>query len=334
MALFKLLATLGLDDTQFQAGLKRAESGLSSLTRNLAASFSVGAIAVFTKQLVDMSDTVGDLADQLGLATDEVQALQRLASHSGVDINKYAEALVKLKRAKAEALSGNTTVQGQFSALGLSPTQSDFELLRGLGGAKTPQELAAAYDLIGTKAGKILNSLKDIHQLGPLELITPTTVALLSTAKDDLGDIYTTLKSIGANVLGNALLQIRVGLKLASRVAFGDMSPLSKYSPESDNNPDFTQSGYNAEIETMELRSAHMRDIAKKKSSKSVSVLSNMQSFSALPTDDLARIGGSFGSGSNIGAIEREQLQVARRMDARLSVIESKIVSVPTEGFE
>lgn len=331
MALFRLIATLGLDDTQFQAGLKRAESGLSALTKNLAAGFSIGAVAVFTKQLADMADTVGDLSDQLGITTDEVQALQRVASHSGVDINKYAEALVKLKRARAEALSGNTRVQGQFSALGLNPSQSDFELLRGIGGAKTPQEIAAAYDLIGTKAGKILNSLKDIQQLGPMELIAPHTVELLSTAKDDLGDIFTTLKSIGANVLGDALLQLRVTLKLASRVLFGDRSTNVSPDQENDVNQDYAPSGYNAEIESMELRSAHNRDIAKK---KSASAIATRQSFPALPTDDLARIGGSFGPGSGLGSIEREQLEVARRMDRRLGVIESKIVSVPTEGAE
>ena len=58
------------------------------------------------------------------------------------------------------------------------------------------------------------------------------------------------------------------------------------------------------------------------------------QAFAALPTEELARIGGSFGPGTDAQSLEREQLTVQRKMEQRLGVIEDKITSVPTGGVE
>lgn len=319
MALFKLMASIGLDDSSFQAGLKRAESALSKLGSQLVASFSVGAVAAFTQQLVNAAEAVADLSEQLGITTDEAQALQRAAARSGIEVNQYASALIKLKQARNEALSGNQAKTSQFRTLGLDPSQGEFELLRGIGKAQSPEEISAAFDLIGTKAGKALSSLKEIRGLGELELISESNVKALSSAKDDLGEIYTTIKAIAANTLGDRLRELTLGSVFALRAAFGFFDSRDRPRPRNLPEPEEPtgESEYTRAVQSIELTRVTRQPAAARREAMRLMA----QSFSSLPSDELSRIGGGFGSNSGLGSIEREMLRFTKAMAEDLNSI-------------
>lgn len=335
MPIFRLMASIGLDDSGFQAGLKRVESGAAGIATKLAGAFASGAaiaaVASWTTQIANAAEAVQDLSEQLGISTNEAQSLQRASARSGIEVGKYADMLIKLKKARAEALSGNTTVQGQFRTLGLNPSQSEFDLLRGMGGASSPEQLVAVFDLVGAKAGKALNSLKEIRELSPIEMISSENAKLISGVKDDLGDIVTTLMAIGGNVLGDRLREVMVMAGFLERVAFGQHGPRNKSSSFQP-----TMAGENQTEEEGMLAMNRMNALGA--NPEAVKTRNQMrfsrQAFAALPTEELARIGGSFGPGTDAQSLEREQLTVQRKMEQRLGVIEDKITSVPTGGVE
>lgn len=330
MALWRAVMKIGVDSSELEAGLKKVDSSFASLGKSLAGYFSIGAVAAFTQSLVNAAEAVQDLSEQLGISTDEVQALQRAAARSGVELNKYVEILVKIKRAKADALSGDATAQGRFKALGVNANQSEFEIMRGIGNAQTPEQMAAAFDLIGTKAGKALNSLKEIRELGPLELITPENAAILSKAKDDIGDLWTTVKAIITNPIGDRLREISILTSPFINQMFGRRTPYKKNFTPLDQESEPGMSEYDKAIQSQELNSAHMRDIAK--SPKAIAAKIIAQAFSPIPSDSLARIGGGYGSGIDAGSREREMLMFTRKISEDIREIKGKIESVPTEA--
>lgn len=324
MSLWRMVASLTLDDTDFRAGLKRAESGIAGLASKLAAGFSVTALAVFTKQLVDMADTVGDLAEQIGITTDEVQALQRVASHSGVGIEAYASALIKLKKARADALSGDATARKNFAAFGLDASQDPFALLRAIADPQNSAQIAAQFDLIGMKVGKISGSLKDLRTLTVNELISKEAIQGLSKANDTTVDLWNNLKKFASNTLGTVVWGFTKDDDL-----WDDDNKRERASGTRVFQPGQRASKGSEDVESWMDKLGQDWIMSHPKVTQVT-----RQTFKPIQTDDLARIGGSFGPGSGLGSIEREQLEVARRMDRRLGVIESKVVSVPTEGAE
>jgi len=83
MAIFSLIAKLGLDGSAYESGLKRASSVTdkfrSSVGMQLGAALSVAAIGSFVSKVVETVDAIGDLSEQLNISTDDVQRLQVLA---------------------------------------------------------------------------------------------------------------------------------------------------------------------------------------------------------------------------------------------------------------
>jgi hypothetical protein len=107
------MVRLGLDASQFQSGLKRAESVSakfgSSLTGQmkgqLAALFGVGAIAAATKSVIDYAGSINDLAARLKVSTDTLQEWDYAAKMSGSSLETFVAAFQYL----AKQMPGETT---------------------------------------------------------------------------------------------------------------------------------------------------------------------------------------------------------------------------------
>lgn len=202
MSLFRLVAKIGIDASEFNAGLKKAESGVSAsmatIGARVASAFSVAAIGAFIAKVANAAGEVGDLADQLGITTQEVQALQRAADHSGISFDKYAAALGKIRKLKADFANGDTGAAKTFASTGLNPNDSELSILQQIGGLSD----AKAFEILDAKSAKLKNSLKDLSSIPPIQIISPENVDALDRAGDALGDIWRTLKAIGSVPIG------------------------------------------------------------------------------------------------------------------------------------
>lgn len=328
MGIFNIFARMTLDTAQFDAGAKRVESSAAALAKRIGGYFSAGAIGYgllsFGRAAAQAAGDISDLSEQLGITIEEVQQLQRVARHSGIDLNKYAEALTRIKKARADALSGNQRAGETFSALGVSPESDPLTILRAIGNASTPTELSAAFDLIGTKTGKIKESLKDIQKLGRLEIITDENAKTLDEAADSIADIGAGLKAIAANAIGGLVRwwnapgmsnpQRSAPLPLPSRFQVGEDADIEK-----------NMSALGADFAARQKRIREARE--------GYNEPLNFGSFRSSTANQRASIGGFFLGADQTARmdIERQQLQAQKLTADRIERIEKQIAKI-TEG--
>ncbi len=106
MALFRLIASLGLNTSQYEAGLKRAQSLSVRWGANiayaakgwLAAAFGTAAITAATRKAVDYASKIQDVSDTLGVSTTRVQQWAYAAAQTGASLDDFTKAFNKLQR--------------------------------------------------------------------------------------------------------------------------------------------------------------------------------------------------------------------------------------------
>ncbi|WP_439580528.1 phage tail tape measure protein, partial [Elioraea sp.] len=104
-------------------GAQRASSALNLLGIGLGA-LSVGALATFARRAVDAVDGLGELADQLGVWTDALQAFRFAAIETGVRNEELERGLATLTRRIAEAATGERAAEEAFRRLGVAFTDA------------------------------------------------------------------------------------------------------------------------------------------------------------------------------------------------------------------
>lgn len=145
MALFSLIAKLGLDKSGFDAGLKQAGASAnqfgSTLSNKLASAFSISALAVYTRHLVEYASKVKDASLQTGASTDAIETLGHAAKLTGADFDRVTHALGELSKHRQEALDdpGHRSAE-VFRALGI-----DAQKLRDLKLEDLFREIARAF---------------------------------------------------------------------------------------------------------------------------------------------------------------------------------------------
>jgi hypothetical protein len=124
----KVTGILALDGKQWEAGLRKAETGAgrlasslnSSIKSRLAAAFSVGVIAKLSKDTVDYAGRVNDLSQRLGVSTETLQEFDFAAKQSGTSLEKFTEFMERVGSEREKALSGNEEVIESFARLGVT----------------------------------------------------------------------------------------------------------------------------------------------------------------------------------------------------------------------
>lgn len=103
-----------------QDNVGKLKGALSGVGGQLAAAFSVAAIAAFTKSLVDAANELQDVADRTGVAAVELSRLGVAAKLNASSQEEVNDAVQKLSKSIAEASTGAGAQADAFAALGIS----------------------------------------------------------------------------------------------------------------------------------------------------------------------------------------------------------------------
>ena len=204
MAIFSLIAKLGLDGAAYETGLKKASSLTdkfrNSISGQLGAALSVAAVGAFASKVVQTADAIGDLSEQLNISTDDVQRLQILANQTGVSFEAMAKSITAVSQERLKAVEEGGKARDYFKALGISVAElndksiSNIDLITRMGKAhqnsgNSAQTQAAMIEILGVKAFKAAGALTKINDLGPIDLISKEQIDALGKLADRLDEI-------------------------------------------------------------------------------------------------------------------------------------------------
>lgn len=218
MALFSLMAKLGLDIADFQSGIKRSQSLASGLAKDassaaagmakgwLAAAFGAGAIAANLKNAADRAGELADASARLGILPKTLQEFNAAALLAGANLEAVTAFFEKLAVAREEALSGSQqggNLKDAFAIFGVDTTMLQSAKLDDIA-----KKIARAFESGNQQA--LIGSLKELGGKGAGALVPSFTDGIDEAAEsakklglileddvianlDDFGDRLTTL---------------------------------------------------------------------------------------------------------------------------------------------
>lgn len=204
MAIFSLIAKLGLDGSAYESGLKKASSTTDkfrqSVGSQLGAALSVAAIGAFTKKVIDTVDAIGDLSEQLNISTDDVQRLQVLANQTGVSFEAMAKSITAVSQERLKAIEEGGKAREYFRTLGFSVAElndkslSNIDLISRMGQAhkdagSSAQTQAAMIAILGEKAFKAAGAISKIKEMGPIDLVSQEQIDQVGKLADRMDEI-------------------------------------------------------------------------------------------------------------------------------------------------
>jgi len=204
MAIFSLIAKLGLDGSTFETGLKRATSLTdkfrSSVGAQLGAAMSVAAVTAFASKVVQAADAIGDLSEQLNISTDDVQRLQVLAGQTGVSFESMGKAITKVAEERLKAIEEGGKARDYFKALGFDVAElnrnslSNIEILTRMGEAhlesgRSAQTQSALIAILGEKAFKAAVAMTQLRDQGEIKLIKKEDIDAIGRLADRIDQI-------------------------------------------------------------------------------------------------------------------------------------------------
>jgi len=183
-AIAQLKAVLGLDSKAYKAGVRESVSAtqsfqktLAGLGRLMAGAFSVAAVISVTKKLVSFASEIQHTADNLGVTTDELQALNAIALKSGVSVEQVGKSLQKVKDAQGNLAAGGEDAKRFADSLNVLKINSNAfvsaspaEALTMIGKAMLEanngaMEFSAMADILGDRTGpKLIAMLNELGQ--------------------------------------------------------------------------------------------------------------------------------------------------------------------------
>lgn len=219
MAIFTFLAKLGLDTTDFQTGIKRAQSSASGLGKGiseslkrendsikgaLAGMFTVSAAKSYFGDLKNIVDEIKDMSELLGVSTDEVQRLQKASAEAGQNFGSVVTAFQRIEQMRAQAMTGDKRAVGIFALLGIDPSKgSGIEILKAAidASSRGAQENAAAFELVGKKVTGLKLTMEELQRLGPIKLIDQEQLDAIDSAIKKQEEAIRQMKIAGAPLM-------------------------------------------------------------------------------------------------------------------------------------
>jgi hypothetical protein len=228
MAIFTFLAKLGLDTTDFQAGVKRAQSSATGLGKGiadglkrendsikgaLAGMFTVSAAKSYFGELKNIVGEIKDMSELLEISTDEVQRLQKAAETSGQSFKVVVSAFQRIEQMKAQALTGDERANRIFGMLGINPETSSMDIMqkavKSSGGSA--KESAAAFELLGRKVGNLRLVVDELNQMSDVKIINEGDIQMIDDNVKKFEAAFREFMIAGAPI-ATALIQGLTGL--------------------------------------------------------------------------------------------------------------------------
>jgi len=181
-----LLVRLGLDSAQFETGIKRSRSSLYSLSQSVESSrrFMVGlakaavvaggayGITRLVKSSIDGVAQIGHLSTRLGIATDDLMALEYAAARSDVEFGTLTASIGRLMKNLQELRKTKAGIEmGKLLGLDISklayqnPARMFEDVVTAINKLPSASQRAyAAFKLFG-RGGVTLLQLRDMKEL-------------------------------------------------------------------------------------------------------------------------------------------------------------------------
>ena len=249
MGILSMLVKLGIDSTQFEMGIKRAQglgekfgtSFKGAVASKLGAALSVAAIAAFTKNVIESADKIKDLSEQLNLTTDEIQRLEILAGETGVTFDKFGSVLAKFEQIRLKATSGDQDALKTLQALGFTTEQLYDIQLTTIDGAvkaaeahvksgKSAETTAAMIEIYGLKLKTAASALADYNTTSKRTLISSSDIDVLAKANTLLDEQLRIVKALAAPAIAAGINAIAAGIKATSSAVGSASKPIESFS--------------------------------------------------------------------------------------------------------
>jgi len=213
-----------------------------SLLGPVLAGISVGALAAFTKRAIDAVGGLGELADQVGVSTDALQALSFASTQAGITGEELQRGLAALTRKIADAASGEQTAEQAFARLGIAfrntegearPTEAVLsDIADKLKDLENPAERAAVVtsmfgDRIGQKLIPLLSQGRDglvamtAEALRFGTIASPELIAKADEAADKVAALTSSFTAFANNLTASVAPAIVSVIDGLNRLAFG-----------------------------------------------------------------------------------------------------------------
>lgn len=224
MAIFSLLAKLGLDGTNFESGLKRSQSLAKGIGRDisgtLAGIFAVDKLAEFGMRAIDTAGKLQDLSAQLGVSVDFLQEMKFAAEMGGTSLDQVSAALEKITIARGKALGGDQGLVDAFARFKVTAAEIKsakiedifLKIGRAFEGDINPQNLLTPFrEIAGKSAGALIPAMASgladaADQANRLGMVMSSQVIeSLDEANDRVEIMGKTLESRLGSVTGNII---------------------------------------------------------------------------------------------------------------------------------
>ena len=228
---FKLQAEVGADGSgffrtmnQIDARLKGMSGAFSSLKGTIGTVFGVYSAGQFAGSILEMADSITEMASRLGVGAEWLQRFQYAAKQSGADIDSVAKAIENLNDARAEIFSGSEKGMKLFSSgqkLGLSlkdwnmRSEEIIQLLAKAIQQGDPQALSPAMaDLLGKPFKELIVTMRSdmAAVMAQAPIVSDTDRQALAEAKDKWDSIIQTVKVLASGPLAVLIDLIGKGL--------------------------------------------------------------------------------------------------------------------------
>lgn len=206
-----LLATLGLNVKPFERGLHDAQHAAKEAGGNIGESlseFGTKALAGFSlvslvESAVEAAERIKTLSNEFRVSTDTIQVWDKGAKKAGMTAEDVGNAFNRLKKAREQAIGDGATAGKFLEAFGsfgiglgdlknsATSTEEIMDRIRGASAAHpiTAEEDVAGMELMGKSGARMLSALEQIHNLGPIKVISKEDIEQLHEASERLEEI-------------------------------------------------------------------------------------------------------------------------------------------------
>jgi uncharacterized protein YukE len=219
---------LKLDGSGFQQGLTKATQSVSqaakTLTKNFAGLFTVGAVSMMGKEVMQLASQYTRLSLQTGLSTDKVQELAFAAKMSDSDVSTLARTYGRLSKKISEARAGSIDAVNALNRVGvstqniesLSPDAAFKQIAAGMADIGDETERSAALMAIFDRNAEELKPLlkelgQGMEQYRNQVKLTREEIETLDKAGDKYAAMWENVK-VSSGKTASALEQVHLGL--------------------------------------------------------------------------------------------------------------------------